>query len=185
MAENTPTQNKTAQNTCYLITICLFLERVSTRDMAVHKLSHTPVSRIWLHVRDTLPWRERKYSRMKSRKNYEGFEPMTSAIPVRCSTNWAISSTKWLQSRWSLRIFSALYASRITFTCILYPQCTHMIFIIYTWCQKEVHCFNASSDTNLFERLVQHHYDSIQHTKPTNCSDGVLAESQQKMFWTV
>ena len=63
MAENTPTQNKTAQNTCYLITICLFLERVSTRDMAVHKLSHTPVSRIWLHVRDTLPWRERKYSR--------------------------------------------------------------------------------------------------------------------------
>ena len=54
MAENTPTENKT-HNTRYLITICLFLERVSTRDMAVHKLSHTPVSRIWLHVRDTLP----------------------------------------------------------------------------------------------------------------------------------
>ena len=147
MAENTPTQNKTAQNTCYLITICLFLERVSTRDMAVHKLSHTPVSRIWLHVRDTLPWRERKYSRMKSRKNYEGFEPMTSAIPVRCSTNWAISSTKWLQSRWSLRIF--FRALRVEDHFHLYS-----LSAVYSYDLYHIHMMSERSP--LFQRIFRH-----------------------------
>ena len=100
-----------------------------------------------------------------------GFEPMTSAIPVWCSTNWAVHHMKphWKQvkckfnlylwyeendmmhiqydkghgfeSHWSLRVFlgficdclSYFMTARLTFTCILYPQCTYMIFIIYTY----------------------------------------------------
>ena len=41
------------------------------------------------------------------------------------------------ESCWSLRILSGLYLTvRITFTSILYLQCTHMLFITYTSCRS-------------------------------------------------
>ena len=54
------------------------------------------------------------------------FEPMTSAIPVWCS-NPAGASDLFLG--FICNCLSYLITARITFTCILYPRFTHIIFI--------------------------------------------------------
>ena len=46
-------------------------------------------------------------------------------------------------------------AARITFTCILYPQCTCMIFIIYTSCH--IHLYSAGNS------LSYYHFCSYMH----------------------
>ena len=54
---------------------------------------------------------------------------MTSVIPVWCSTHWAIWSL--IRSRSGV---SSIYTCcmKVSFTSILYPRFTHMIFIIST-----------------------------------------------------
>ena len=58
-----------------------------------------------------------------------GFEPTTSAwIPLE-------------PPGFICNCLSYFITARVTFTCILYPQSTHMIFIIYTSCNSHLTCF--------------------------------------------
>ena len=69
-----------------------------------------------------------------------GFEPTTSAwIPLE-------------PPGFICNCLSYFITARVTFTCILYPQSTHMIFIIYTSCNSHLTCFRRG----FIAQLVEH-----------------------------
>ena len=62
-----------------------------------------------------------------------------------------------------------LITARITFICILYLQCTHMIFMIYTSCQYNIHCFQRG----FIAQLVEHRTGiaEVMGSNPIEASD--------------
>ena len=74
-------------------------------------------------------------------RNYQGFSQTRKVIFQRTKTQMkkiqkaTIFFFFWGRS-FICNCLSYFITARITFTYILYPQCTHMIFIVYTSCNK-------------------------------------------------
>ena len=79
-------------------------------------------ARAWLKTLSSLLKQLRKES-LKNIQAWTRFEPMTSAIPVQCSTNWAIKQT----GSWSL--------------------CEFVIYPLRWWDESEYSCFEKGCPT--------------------------------------
>ena len=72
---------------------------------------------------------------------YPLYEEMTWSCVYDHTMNWCVydkdhTSALWIKNtnlwKWFSQLWSHLSSYMYTFTCIIYPQCTHMTFIIYT-----------------------------------------------------
>ena len=90
---------KTTYRTDHKLTI---LQNTVDQDLHLHckrKPSHNTYN--WTQKKDprsdlcnlsSCEKKARKKEKEKKKQTWRGFEPMTTAIPVQCSTNWAVSS---------------------------------------------------------------------------------------------
>ena len=109
-------------------------------------------------------WKEEAWKKVRAST---GFEPMTSAIPVRCSTNWAMKPhigskvnllSSFLPVQWN---HTSLSSAMITLHFHLIPQYRYELFHIYfTWfhCtgRNELHKLTLLPMCGFIAQLVEH-----------------------------
>ena len=133
----------------YLFWVCIMKNREMTNWQEYLK-KHVYNGRVEVKVIFTVVKQLIKQLQRKPRKNSEawtGFEPMTSVIPVRCSTNWAMKP-RWKQVKSEFNLYPLYEESKMM--CIWYKSYIwSTVWCSTNWAMRP-HWKQVKSELNLY-----------------------------------